>query len=259
MKKEINSKSRRKWIMGGLAAFASVALLTTGFAVWVVGVNQAQKGTDVELNVDTAQNSSIFFTATLSSSIHVFEETKVAESEFCHTPENSTLGNLSVTLTEIKIEVGGGAKTDFEKYKSIAFTINKENDKTKNQEYAFVDSFNNATGKHTKDSGSETTSTYGTYIDAPDAFNINEIVKDTEESKNNLDVYKLATKTVKFNWGSYFGHESPCTYYNKFADGDKTPSMAAKIQNEFAAMSTQLDGKKIRLTAFLSENPVATK
>ena len=43
MKKEINSKSRRRWIMGGLAAFASVALLTTGFAVWVVGGNETQK------------------------------------------------------------------------------------------------------------------------------------------------------------------------------------------------------------------------
>ena len=77
MKKEINSKSRRKWIMGGLAAFASVALLTTGFAVWVVGVNQAQNGTDVKLKVDTAQNSSIFFSATLTNNIHVFEETAV--------------------------------------------------------------------------------------------------------------------------------------------------------------------------------------
>ena len=255
MKKEINSKSRRKWIMGGLAAFASVALLTTGFAVWVVGVNQAQKGTDVELKVDTAQNSSIFFTATLTNNIHVFEETEVAETEFCHTQKDSTLGDLSVTLTNIKIEVGGGATTDFAKYKSIAFTINKEDDKTKEQEYASVVSSHNETGKHTKDSGSETT--YGTYIDAPNAFNIAEIVRDAEESKDNLDVYKLATKTVKFNWGSYFEHKSPCTYYNSFADGDKTPSMAAKIQDEFTAMSKQLDGKKIRLTASLSENSVA--
>lgn len=257
MKKEINSKSRRKWIMGGLAAFASVALLTTGFAVWVVGVNQAQKGTDVELKVDTAQNSNIFFTATLTNNIHVFEETEVAETEFCHTQKDSTLGDLSVTLTNIKIEVGGGAKTDFAKYQSIAFTINKEDDKTKGQEYASVVSSNNATGKHTKDSGSETT--YGTYIDAPDAFNINEIVKDDSESNGNFEVYKLDSKKVKFNWGSYFGHESPCTYYNKFADADKTASMADKVQEEITAMSTQLNSKKIRLTAFLSENPVAKK
>ena len=259
MKKEINSKSRRKWIRGGLAAFASVALLTTGFAVWVVGVNQTQKGTDIELKVETAQNSSIFFTATLTDNIHVFEETEVAETEFCHTLTPFSKGNLSITLTDIKIEVGGEAKTNFEQYKSIAFTINKEDDKTTGQDYATVVSSNNATGKHTKDSGSGTT--YGTYIDAPDSFDITEIAKDdTESSKNNVDVYKLATKTVRFNWGSYFNHQSPCTYYNSFDSEDKTPSMAVKIQEEFDAMSTQLDGKKSRLTASLSPaNPVAQK
>ena len=258
MKKEINSKSRRKWIMGGLAAFASVALLTTGFAVWVVGVNQTQKGTDVELNVETAQNSSIFFTATLTENIHVFEETEVAETEFCHTLKPFTKGDLSVTLTDIKIEVGGEAKTNFTQYKSIAFTINKEDDKAKDQTYASVVSSNNVTGKHTKDSGSETT--YGTYIDAPDAFDIAEIAKDdTESEKNNVDVYKLETKTVRFNWGSYFNHQSPCTYYNGFAPEEKTPSMAVKIQDEFTAMSTQLNGKKIRLTASLSTTSVTQR
>ena len=258
MKKEINSKSRRKWIRGGLAAFASVALLTTGFAVWVVGVNQTQKGTDVQLNVETAQNSSIFFEATLTDNIHVFEETEVAETEFCHTLKPFTQGNLSITLTNIKIEVGGEAKNDFAQYKSIAFTINKEDDKTKDQAYASVVSSNNVTGKHTKDSGSETT--YGTYIDAPDAFDIAEIAKDdTESEKNNVDVYKLATKTVRFNWGSYFNHQSPCTYYNGFAPAEKTPSMAVKIQDEFTAMSTQLDGKKIRLTASLSTTSVTQR
>ena len=53
MKKEINSKSRRKWIMGGLAAFASVALLTTGFAVWVVGSQKMSDKGDVSVTVDT--------------------------------------------------------------------------------------------------------------------------------------------------------------------------------------------------------------
>ena len=59
MKKEINSKSRRKWIRGGLAAFASVALLTTGFAVWVVGVSNKDASEDLKVNVDTAANKSI--------------------------------------------------------------------------------------------------------------------------------------------------------------------------------------------------------
>ena len=73
MKKEINSKSRRKWIRGGLAAFASVALLTTGFAVWVVGVQKNKVNGDIGVTVDTAQNESVVFKFNLDSADSAIE------------------------------------------------------------------------------------------------------------------------------------------------------------------------------------------
>ena len=73
MKKELNSKSKRKWIIGGLAAFTSISLLTTGFAIWVVGVNSTESNNDVTVTVDTAQNKSIVFTMTLGGSIQLKE------------------------------------------------------------------------------------------------------------------------------------------------------------------------------------------
>ena len=61
MKKEINSKSKRKWVAGGLAVFASIALLTTGFATWVVGRQETNKDAQVNVTVDTAENKTLTF------------------------------------------------------------------------------------------------------------------------------------------------------------------------------------------------------
>ena len=71
MRKEINSKSKRKWVAGGLAAFASVALLTTGFATWVVINNNVTDSKDIGVTVDTASNESVDFTMTLAADVKV--------------------------------------------------------------------------------------------------------------------------------------------------------------------------------------------
>ena len=60
MKKSIMSKSKRKWIVGGFAFFGGIALLTTGFAAWVFGVNQNTSGSGVNVGSDTAINDTIF-------------------------------------------------------------------------------------------------------------------------------------------------------------------------------------------------------
>ncbi len=55
MRKELKSKSRRKWLLGGSLAFASVALLTTGFATWVIGTQKTSGDGKVNIGVDTAK------------------------------------------------------------------------------------------------------------------------------------------------------------------------------------------------------------
>ena len=61
MKKSIKKSSRRKWIVGGVAFFGSIALLTTGFATWVVGVNESSDDGEVTIGVDTVDNKSVIF------------------------------------------------------------------------------------------------------------------------------------------------------------------------------------------------------
>lgn len=95
MRKELKSKSRRKWLIGGSLAFASVALLTTGFATWVIAVSAKTKNTDTNVNVDTVRNESIVLTYTLDEndeSIYLGENVAVSK------------GNLQYEINEEKIK-----------------------------------------------------------------------------------------------------------------------------------------------------------
>lgn len=61
MKRELNSRSRRKWVVGGALVFGSVALLTTGFATWVVGVSVKEADGTIAVDAETARNDSFLF------------------------------------------------------------------------------------------------------------------------------------------------------------------------------------------------------
>ena len=66
MKKELNGKSRRKWVVGGAMVFGSVALLSTGFATWVIGASNTSSDGSICVVVDTVSNKSVDFKATIA-------------------------------------------------------------------------------------------------------------------------------------------------------------------------------------------------
>ncbi len=63
MKKEMNGKSRRKWVVGGAMVFGSVALLSTGFATWVIGALNNNVDQELTVGVDAVKNESITVTS----------------------------------------------------------------------------------------------------------------------------------------------------------------------------------------------------
>ena len=64
MKKDLKSKSKRKWIVGGVLLFGGVALLTTGFATWAIGVNQTKQNLGTSVTVEGTVNESVKLTIT---------------------------------------------------------------------------------------------------------------------------------------------------------------------------------------------------
>lgn len=234
MKKEINSKSRRKWVVTGIAAFASIALLTTGFAVWVIGNATTEKSNNVGVSVNTAENKSLDFTFSLTDSTITLAEGTVVNTGFVQ-EQTAVTDPLKVTYTG---SITFGAEFDTTTYTKIQFEIVASDDATTT---ASVVATNNTTGKH-QDNQS--------YIAAPADLSIDL----TSATDNNDGTKSLAlTGDLLFSWGNYFNNQSPCTYYNtEFTGDDCTAANAAKIKKELDAMHDQLDGKTIGLKATLS-------
>ena len=272
MKKEINSKSRRKWIMGGLAAFASVALLTTGFAVWVVGSQKTSDKGDVSVTVDTAQNESIVFTFKLDSTDSAIELKENGEKtgKMVNT-KGVTDGNplrISYTTSTIKF----GASYDF-KFKSIKFSIEdpadmkqadgKTPDTNAKNEYASVKvtETGKLTGEYARSKGAYT------YLEAPKAI----AIPDYKPATSGTTIITISAGNLDFSWGSFYGTDgkSPADFYNeKFATAtdDDIADHADEVEGEYADLRASfiksqsgetVEYKKLKLVATLSEEVVA--
>lgn len=112
MRKELKSKSRRKWLIGGSLAFASVVLLTTGFATWVIGTQKTSGDGQVHIGADTAEDNSVELTFELDNSddkIFVAEDAgdtnpnlKIERGE----GETGTEPDWTIKIKELNIVVG---------------------------------------------------------------------------------------------------------------------------------------------------------
>lgn len=272
MKKEINSKSRRKWIMGGLAAFASVALLTTGFAVWVVGSQKTSDKGDVSVTVDTAQNESVVFTFNLDEADSAIElkENGEKKGKMVNTKEVTDGKPLRISYKQFTIKFGASYKFEFN---SIKFSIEdpadmkqadgKTPDTNAKNEYASVKitGTGKLTGKYARTEGAYT------YLEAPKAIAIPEYTK----AESGTTTITIPASTLDFSWGSFYGTEgkSPADFYNdKFATAsdDDIADHADQVEGEYADLrasfikseiSEKAEWKKLKLVATLSKDLVA--
>lgn len=264
MRKEINSKSKRKWIMGGLAAFTSISLLTTGFAVWYVGVNNTKVEQNVNVVVDTANNNSIIFTLTLSSNNIYLEESAAVTSGSIVTVNSVTsktssesggfLTNpLRISYTDLRITYGDTSNFD---YDTIEFSIEEPASGETDATYASVKvkEDNNKLGKTTNPSTSsyQRTGSAFTYLEAPKSIKTSTL---TLNKNNNSTTLSSQSGSLDFTWGSFFGNKSPATYYNEIFDKESNLNVKAaaadEITAELNAMNNQLNGKTIKLVAKL--------
>ena len=259
MKKEINSKSRRKWIRGGLAAFASVALLTTGFAVWVVGSNKTDDKGDVDITVDTAENNSIIFTFNLGDdkSIELKEGKATTDGRIINTKAGDVAADpLKITYKESTVKYG--KSYDFQ-FQSIQFSILEPTEEEK-ADFASV----KVTESKLTGAGKRTGNGF-TYIEAPKAISLSAC---TTTEAGNTKTLSIPAGSLEFSWGSFFENTSPVTFYNKkyqaVTDDEELTTAADEITTELDNMkknflkSDNATFKKIKLQASLSTASVST-
>lgn len=259
MRKEINSKSKRKWVAGGLAAFASVALLTTGFATWVVIKNSTEKNSDINVTVDTAENNSVRMTFAVTGSLALkeYKETVVDNPKVIGTKEGDSLADtnpLAITISSFTIKFGSGVKAG--DYTKLTFAIADKDSNKENSADNKVGSANNLLGDYRKKDGSFT------YFDAPDALTV-DLSKAVKDEATGTSTWTYAGETaLAFKWGSFFGGQSPVQYYNsdtftkkdgKDVDEDTLADISDKAVIELNKMHVQMSGKTITLKATLTK------
>ena len=252
MKKSIKKSSRRKWVVGGVAFFGSIALLTTGFATWVVGVNDNNESNTVNVNVETTENASVSFTMTYASGESADNTITIDEpkpytfegNEIINPGEGESKFDFTVTFESVDITIGHGAQ-EKNGYDGIEFAITGTNNE--------IQSAGNKLG--TARSGGP-----WTYLAAPETKTFEELklVKADEDGTSAI-TWTGSNVEIAFDWGTFFGGDTPCTYYNTlYNDGNLSSSIGNDnaivdaIYSEMSAMETAFTTTKtITLTATL--------
>lgn len=269
MPKNNKSVGRKKWIAGGIIGFASVTLIATGFATWVIGSQDLDDTGDVTVAVDTAQNNSVTLEINIDPTDNSLflggKDTSGADSGITNPvvsyqkgsdEEEEKAEDLSIKFT-YKITAGAdyynsladtGVKIEF----SVAKDSPVKLDVT-------LDDDTNATEKH---EGSLT------YLDVPSSITIS---KDDfgEAQSDGTYVYEVTmAEELEFSWGSYFNHMNPITYYNTLfqtgGDSGLDANDAADLQaviDELNAMNAAITGDSesatLKLTAKMDKLPAA--
>ena len=222
MAKTNKSVGRKKWIAGGIAAFAAVTLVTTGFATWIIG-NQAQEQEgNINIAIDTAKNSAVTLAATIAEG----ESITIAE-----TPSAGTAGDI-VTVEDSKLT------PDMEfSFSSIQLTCGEayalENDisLTVSIDYSSEAELPDVTKENTF-KGDAAHDLIGKRDDAED-YHYVEFSK-TIKLTAGENLTSKGDGTYQYNaagddlvceleWGKYFGGKAPTAYYNDmFKAGSET-------------------------------------
>lgn len=236
--RKLISASKRKWVLGGILGFAAIALTTTGFATWIVGVNATTDSDDVTVTVDTVKNEGVKLTFELTDDQLCLGETTPVSEGVVQTGDEGVTGDMTVTA-KITLEVGAqyleenditGIELSLD-YGTSEKPTNRQNLVTLNN-----------TGRGTSDNESQVSvdsASYWEYINAPEKIVLNETTIKEQGAENGLYTYTV-TQELTFKWGSYFGKStSPAAYYNtKYSVDTATVKDVNNIYAELDKMKT---------------------
>lgn len=240
MRKELKSKSRRKWLLGGSLAFASVALLTTGFATWVIGTSKPSGDGQVHIGVDTAQDNSVELTFSLDENDNGIFVTEDADT----VDWNIKIKDLNIVVGEDfynSLKGKTNLKIAFELQKDVA---DDKNSVTKDKDLVGV-----------RGGQAESSWNYIKLATTNEFFEVtlptsypNEDGKigkiyDINDTPNNPD------KTFSFTWGSYFGDKAPSEFYEDRRGSQNSGEYYKNARQELQTMKTALEAGTLTLTA----------
>lgn len=243
----MKSKSRRKWLIGGSLAFASVALLTTGFATWVIGTRQTSGDGQLNIGVDTAEDNSVELTFNLDTDNRIFVAEDAGNTNSNLTIERDEADTVTKPDWDIKIKdlhiVVGETFYNSIKGKDLKIVFELQKDKTEDK--------NSATNSVTDDKvgvRGETGSPWS-YIDIDvKSREFDVTLPDPYPADGKIYDINDTDKTFSFGWGSYFDGKAPSEFYKLHEPKEGLREYYQKALQELQAMKTALTGE-LKLTA----------
>ena len=223
MKKKLKNSSFRKAVINGVLIFGGVALLTTGFATWIIGATTTQVDGTTNVTVDTARTNNIVLEVELTEkSVSISEES--ASGEFV-TIEKGKPTDFSVTAN-ITLTVGKGVLED-DRPDKITIGFNPgETGGVAYKDPNDATAANNVTVE--KDTNIRKAATY-TYLDiatpefvlpTQDDTPANGFTMSTDEDTGDVTYTATNLSITLFKWGSFFDNKTPSTFYNDLYEGD---------------------------------------
>lgn len=265
MKKSIKKSSRRKWVVGGVAFFGSIALLTTGFATWVIGANQTSDTDGTNVTVDTAVRNNVSLSIELEDSeVYIGEDLSEVDGEFINgkgegEPETQKATDFSISMN-INLEVG----KDAGEFKQIDFTFAydlndpekypTETNGTDNNKVTVGGSGLTANDWHTANSYTFLDIATSTLLLPTSAGSTSKEGISVKDDGNGNKTYSTATpiQVTIFKWGSFFGNKAPSTYYNDLYKAETVTNSTEDVNavySEFEALNKAFNDKIIYITA----------
>lgn len=246
MRKELKSKSRRKWLLGGSLAFASVALLTTGFATWVIGTQKTSGDGQLHIGVDTAEDNSVELTFSLDTDNRIF----VAEAAGETNPnlkiergegETGTEPDWNIKIKDLNIVVGETFYNSIKDKQDLKIVFELQKGVTKDK--------NSVTNDQVGVRGGQTGSSWNYIKLAKSAFDVN-LPKVYPAGGEIYDINDTPdNKTFSFTWGSYFDGKAPSEFYKLHEPKEGLRGYYQNALKELQAMKTALNGGELTLTA----------
>lgn len=251
MRKELKSKSRRKWLIGGSLAFASVALLTTGFATWVIGTQKTSGDGKLNIGVDTVEDKSVELTFNLDENdngIVVAEDAEKSSNDKLPI-EKTVTPDWSIKIKDLNIVVGETFYNSIKDKKNLKIAFELQKDVT--------EGIKSATNSVTDDMvkvRDETGSPWNYIklaksefiVTLPTSYPTDGMIYDINDTSHSSD-----EKIFSFKWGSYFNEDAPSKFYQDNEKNRGNQSLRGYYQNalkELQAMNTALTGE-LTLTA----------
>ena len=263
MKKSIKKSSRRKWVVGGIAAFGSIALLTTGFATWVIGANNTTDTDGTNVTVDTAVRNNVSLAITLTESdVYIGEDLSQVTGSFINGKGDSEDGpqkatDFSITM-DIALEVGKDAGNFTTLNFDFAYDYKVDNapvkdDATNNNKVNVPKNVKSSDWRADGDYNFIKIKTPSLTLPTEEGTSVGEITLDIDEQGNKK--YTATDLVVEiFDWGTFFGEKAPSAYYNGLYDAkdgklENTTDDVNAVHAEFKALSEAFNNKQIFLKA----------